>query len=147
MKHALWIHPVTICFTWIHPAFHLNHKTTQVLIVLKLSFFMNQKENWIIPTIPKQMFSLNTMSMNCSYYKRSLMHQTTISTIMTFIPVRIKMTSSSMPPTLAISLHYPNSWHNTPVKTRIPLIIQVHYQPLPKLHVIKPSNQSVLITQ
>ena len=29
---------MTIDFTWIHPAFHLNYKTTQVLIVLKLSF-------------------------------------------------------------------------------------------------------------
>ena len=35
---------MTICFTLIHPDFHLNHKTTQVLIVLKLSFFLNQKE-------------------------------------------------------------------------------------------------------
>ena len=137
----------TSFFTWIHPACHLNYKTTQVLIVLKLSFFLNQKDNWIIPSIHQQMFSLNTMSMNCSYYKRSLMHQMTISTIMTFMPVRIKMTSSSMPPTLATSLHYPNSWHNTPVKTRIPLMIQVKYQPLPKLHVIIPSNLSVLITQ
>ena len=135
-----WIH-------WIHPAFHLNYKTTQVLIVMKLSFFLNQKDNWIIPTLHQQMFSLNTMTMNCSYYKRSLMHQMTIPTIMTFIPVRIKMTSSSMPPTLATSLHYPNSWHNTPVKTRSPLLIQLQYQPLPKLHVIIPSNLSVLITQ
>ena len=147
MKHALWIHAVTICFTWIHPAFHLNHKTTQVLIVLKLSFFLTQKENWIIPTIHQQMFSLSTMSMNCSYYKRSLMHQMIISTIMTFITVRVKMTSSSMPPTLATSLHYPNSWHNTTVKTMSPLMIQVQYQPFPKIHVIIPSNLSVLITQ
>ena len=103
----------------------------QVLIVLKLSFFLNQKDNWIIPTFPQQMFSLNNMTMNCSYYKRSLMHQMTISPIMTFIPVRFKMTSSSMSPTLATPLHYPNSWHNTTVKTRIPMMIQVQYQPLP----------------
>ena len=89
MKHDIWIHPVTLCFSWNHPAFHLNHQTTQELIVLKLSFFLNDKENWIIPTIHQQMFSLNTMSMKYSYYKRSLMHQMTISTIMTFIPVRI----------------------------------------------------------
>ena len=132
---------------WIHPAFHLNYKTTQVLIVLKLSFFLNQKDNWIIPTFHQQMFSLNTMTMNCSYYKMRLMHQMTILTIMTFIPVRFKMTSSSMPPTLATPLHYPNLWHNTTVETRIPLMIQVQYQPLPKLHVIIPSNVSVLITQ
>ena len=77
----------------------------------------------------------------------SLMHQMTTSTIITFITVKIKMTSSSMPPTIATPLHYPNSWHNTIVKTRIPLMIQVHYQPLPKLHGIVPSNLSVLITQ
>ena len=40
--------------------------------------------------------------------QRRLMHQMTIPTIMTFIPVRIKMTPSSMPPTLATRLHYPN---------------------------------------
>ena len=44
------------------------------------------------------------------------------------------------------SLHYPNSRHNTLVKTRIPLMIQLQYQPLPKLHVIIPSNLSLLIT-
>ena len=32
MKHALWVHHVTTCFTSSHPAFHLNYKTTQVLI-------------------------------------------------------------------------------------------------------------------
>ena len=138
---------MTICFIWIHPAFHLNYKTTQVLIVLKLSFFLNQKDNRIIPSIHQQMFSLNTMTMNCSYYKMRLMHQMTILTIMTFIPCRIKMTSSSMPLTLATSLHYPNSLHKTTVKTMSPLMIQVQYQPLPKLHLIIPSNLSVLITQ
>ena len=67
--------------------------------------------------------------------------------IMTFIPVRFKMTSSSLPPPLATPLHYPNSWNNTTMKTMSPLFIQVQYQPLPKLHVIIPSNLSVLITQ
>ena len=118
-----------------------------MLIVLKLSFFLNQKDNWIIPTLHQQMFSLNTMTMNSSYYKRSLMHQMTIPAIMTFIHVRFKMTSSSMPPTSATPLHYPNSWHNTTVKTMIPLMVQVQYQSLPKLHVIIPSNLSVLTTQ
>ena len=115
--------------------------------MLKLSFFLNHKDNWIIPRIHQQMFSLNIMTMNSSYYKRSLMHQMTMTTIMTFIPVRFKMTSSSMPPTLATPLHYPNLWHNTTVKTRSALMVQVQYQPLPKLHVIIPSNLSVLITQ
>ena len=106
--------------------------------MLKLSFFLNWKDNLIIQTFHQQMFSQNTMTMNCSYYKRSLMHQMTILTIMTFITVKIKMTSSSMPPTLVTPLHYPNSWHNTTVKTRIPLMTQVQYQPLPKVHVIIP---------
>ena len=101
---------------------------------------------WIMSTFHKQMFSQHTMNMNCSYYKRSLMHQMTISSIMTFITGKIKMISSSMPPTLVTTLHYPNSWHNTTVKTRIALMIQVQYQPLPKPHVIIPSNLSVLIT-
>ena len=147
MKCALCIPHETTCFTSIHPAFHLNYKRTQVLIVLTLSFFLNQNDNWIIPSIHQQMISLNTMTMNCSYYKMRLMHQMTILTIMTFIPVRIKMTSSSMPPTLATSLHYPNSWHKTTVKTMSPLMTQLQYQPPPKLHVIIPSNLSVLITQ
>ena len=45
----------------------------------------------------------------------------------TFITVRIKMASSSMPPTLATPLHYSKSWHNTTVKTRIPLMVQEKY--------------------
>ena len=92
-------------------------------------------------------FSLNTMTMNCSYYKRSLIHQMTISTILTFITMKIKMASSSMPSTLATPLHYPNSWRNTTVKSRIPLMIQVQYQPFPKLLVIIPPSLSVLITK
>ena len=147
MKYAFWIHHVTFCITSIHRAFHLNYKTTQVLIVLKMSFFLNQKDNWIIPSIHQQMFSLNTMIMNCSYYKRSWMHQMTIPTIMTFITLKIKMTSSSMPPTLATYLHYSNSWHITTLKVRSPLMIQVQYKLLPNFHVIIPSNLSVLITQ
>ena len=108
MKHTPWIHHVNFCLSWNHPAFLLNYKTTQVLIMLKLSFFLDQKNNWTMPNFHQQMFSLSTMTMNCSYYKRSLMHQMAIPTIMTFIPVRFKMTSSSMPSTLATPLHYPN---------------------------------------
>ena len=147
MKHEVVIHHVTFCITWIHPAFHINYKTTQVLIVLKLSFFLNQKDNCIIPTFHQQMLSLNTMTMNCSYYKMRLMHQMRILTTMAFIHVRFKMTSSSMPPTLTTPLHYPNLWNNTTVETRSSLMIKVQHQPLPKLHVIIPSTLTVLITQ
>ena len=54
--------------------------------------------------------------------------------------------NQSQYPTLTTTLHYPNSWHNTTVKTRIPLILQVQYQPLSKLPMITPSILSVLIT-
>ena len=82
----------------IHPASHLNYKTIQVLIVLKLNLFLIQKDNRIIPTFHQQMFSLDTMTMNCSYYKRRMMHQMVISTIRTLITLKIKMPSSPMPP-------------------------------------------------
>ena len=91
----------TSCDHLLHldsPAYHLNYKILQVLIVLKLNFFLNRMENWIIPTFHQQMFSLDTMTMNCSYYKRRLMHQMAISTIRALITVKIKMTSSFMPP-------------------------------------------------
>ena len=141
MTHALWIHHVTTYFTWIHPAFHLNYKTTQVLIVLKFSFFLNQKDNWIIPSIHQQMFSLNTLTMNCSYYKMRMMHQMTIPSIMTFIPVRFKMTFSSMPPTLATPLHYPNSWH-LKVLHRSPLSSQnISLVEIPLSHLDLDNNQ------
>ena len=141
MKHVLWIPHVTICLIWILPAFHLNYETTQLLAVLNLNlslilktyfnwilpvshlkihpalrqnFFLNMKDNWTMPTFHQQMFSLNTMTMNCSYYKRRLKHHMTISTIRTLMSVKIKMTSSFIPPTLATFLDYPNSYaqHN-----------------------------------
>ena len=138
MKHVLWRPHVTICFIWILPAIHLNYKTTELNLflilktyfnwilpgshlktnpALKLNLFLNQKGNWT--TFHQQIFSLNTMSMNCSCYERRLMHHMTISTIRTVMSVKrtIKITSSFMPPTLATILHYPNSWHNTTVKT------------------------------
>ena len=73
--------------------FHLNHKTTQLLKAqndlpqlilpeshlkahpaLKLNFLLNQKDSWATPTFHQQLFSLNTMTINCPYYKRRLMH-------------------------------------------------------------------------
>ena len=62
---------------------------------LKLNLFLNLKDNWTMPTFHQQMFSLNTMTMNCSYYKRRLMHHMTISVIRKLMSVKskIKMTS------------------------------------------------------
>ena len=48
--------------------------------------------------------------------------------------------------TLTTTLHYHNSWHHPTLKTWIPLIIQVQYQPLSKPPVITPSILNVLIT-
>ena len=53
--------------------------------------FLPESEGQLDHTnLHQQMFSLNSMTMNCSYYKRSLMDQMTIPTIMTFIPVRTR---------------------------------------------------------
>ena len=48
---------------------------------------------------------------------------------------------------LTTLLHYPNSWTNTILKTRIPLKLQSQYQPLSKSPVITPCTLGVLITQ
>ena len=86
---------------------------------IEIEFLLNLKDNWTMPTFHKQMFSLNTMTMNCSYYKRRFMHHMTISVIRTLMSMKskIKMSSSFMPPILVTILHYSNSWHNTPVRT------------------------------
>ena len=116
---------------------------------LKLNLFLNLKDNFTMPTFHQQIVSLNTMTMNCSYYKRRLMHHMAISVIrkLMYVKIKVKMNSSSMPLTLATTLHYPNSWNNTTVKTLSPLILQVHFQPLPKLPVITPPIKLVLIIQ
>ena len=86
------------CFIWILPAIHLIHKTSQVLKMLKLNLLMSLKNLWKIISLHQQMPSMNTMTMNCSYYKIRLMHQMVISTIRTLITVKIKMTFSFMSP-------------------------------------------------
>ena len=88
-----------------------------------------------MPTFHQQIFSLNTMTMNCSYYKRRLMHHMTISVIRKLMSVKskVKMTSSFMAPTLATTLHYPNSWHNTTVKNRSPEALDFIQVTRPKL--------------
>ena len=100
-----------------------------------------------MPTFHQQMFSLGTMIMICSDSIKRLIPHLTISTFRTLMSVKMKMSSSSMPPTLATPLHCPNSWHNTTMKARSPLIIQVKFQPLFKLLIFTPSILSVLITQ
>ena len=65
-----------------------------------------------------------------------------------FVKSEAKMTSSAfMPPTLAIIFHYPNSWHNTTVKSWSPLILLLQIPPLSQLQVVTHSIQFVLITQ
>ena len=49
-------------------------------------------------------------------------------------------------PTLTTTLHNHNSWHNPTLKTWIPLILQVQYQPLSKPPMITAPIPNVLIT-
>ena len=51
-------------------------------------------------TFHQQMFSLDTMTMNCSSYKKRLMHHMTILIIRTLISIesKIKMSPTLMPP-------------------------------------------------
>ena len=67
---------------------------------------------------PTDVFRYN-ITMTCSYSIKRLILHLTISTIRTLMSVKsnVKITSSFMPLTLGIILHYPNSWHNTTVKT------------------------------
>ena len=78
MEHVHLIPHVTSCFIWILPAIHLIHKTSQVLKMLKLNFFLNLKYNWTIPTFHQQMFSLGSMIMICSYSTNRLILHLTI---------------------------------------------------------------------
>ena len=100
----------------IPPAIHLIKKTSQVLKVLKLNLLMSIKNLWKIIGIHQQMISMNTMNIIYSYSTKRLIPHLTISTIRTLMSVKTNMTSSSMPPTLATPLNYPNSWHNTTMK-------------------------------
>ena len=117
MYHVHWIPHVTICFIWIDPTINLNHKMPQVLKVWKLNLLKSLKSLWNIIGIHQQMSSMNTMTMICSYSTKRLIPHLAISTFRTLMFVKTKMTSSSMPPTLATPLHYPNSWLNITVKT------------------------------
>ena len=82
-------------FSWILSVSHLKPHAT-----LKLNFVLNLRDNWITPTYHQQMFSLDTMIMNCFYYKKRLMHHMTILAMRThmFMKNKIKMSSSLMPP-------------------------------------------------
>ena len=134
MKHVLWTSHVTICFIWILPALHLNYKTLQLLKALNLNLFLILKTyfNWTLPvshlkthpalkfnlflilrslwsvtSLHQQMFSVYNMTMTCSYSIKRLILHLTISIIKTFMSmkIKIKMTFSFMPPTLATALH------------------------------------------
>ena len=58
MKHAVWIHYVTFCITWIHPAFHLNYKTTPSVDSIEIEF-LPESEGQLDHTIlsPTDVFS------------------------------------------------------------------------------------------
>ena len=140
---------MTTSFIWIIPALHLNYKTTQLLESAKPESILDSEdllqldsisissqatcniETEFLPEFKGQLddinlsptdVSLGTMTMECSYCKRRLMHHMTISIIMA-LKSKIKMSSSLMPPSLATLLHDPNSWTNTIMKTRSPLTL------------------------
>ena len=138
---------MTICFIWILPAFNLNYKTPQVLKVFKLNFFLILRNLWKFKSFHPQVFPVYNMTISNSI-NRLILHLT-ISTIRTLMSVKskVKMTSIFVPWTLATILHCPNSWHNTIVKTCSPQIFQTHFQPLPKLPLVTPTINFVLITQ
>ena len=76
-------------FSWILSVSHLKPHAT-----LKLNFFLNSMDNWMTPTYHQQMFSLGTMTMNCSYCKKRLMHHIIISIIMTYMALKSKIKMS-----------------------------------------------------
>ena len=57
---------------------------------IEMDLFLNLKDNWTMPTLHQQIFSSNTMTMNCSYQKRRLILHLTISTIRTLMSVKNK---------------------------------------------------------
>ena len=74
---------MTSCFIWILWSIHLIHKISEMLKVLKLNFFLNLEDNWTMPTFHQQMFSMNTITMICSYSTKRLIPHLTISTFRT----------------------------------------------------------------
>ena len=225
---------MTTRFIWIISALHLNFKTNQLLEVLnlclflilktyfrwilsvshlkshttlKLNFFLNSRDNWMTPTYHQQMFSLDTMTMKCSYCKKEidaphdninhhvlhaceeqdqnaiLTHATILShtfalpqfmdqdnyeyqeptdtpnTVPTAFQVSCdhalhrKCAHNPMSiqcnqyPNLSHNLALSNFWHNTILKTCVPLTLQVQYQPLSKLRVTTHTTLSALINQ
>ena len=96
----------TSCGHLVHPASYLNYEIIHVGIVLKLNFFLNQRENWIIPTFHQLMFSVYTMTMNYSYYKRRLIHHMTISIIRTLMSMQSMIKMSFLTHVTILSLTF-----------------------------------------
>ena len=86
---------------------------------IEIEFFLILRNLWKVTSFHQQMFSVYNMTMTCPYSTKRLILHLTISIIRTLMSVKrkIKMTYSLMPPTLATTSHYPDSWHNTNVKT------------------------------
>ena len=76
---------VTICCIWILPVFHLNYKTPQVL---KLILFLIFRALWTTTNFHQKMFSVNNMTMTCSYSIKRLMLHLTVSIIRTVMLVK-----------------------------------------------------------
>ena len=102
------------------PSLSSRLKDTSSVASVEVEFVPDFEEPLDNNNFQQLMFSLNNMTMTCSYSIKRLLHHLTISTIRTAMLVKseVKMPPFSfMPPTLVTFLHYPNSWHNTTVKT------------------------------
>ena len=97
--------------------------------ILKLNLFLNSRDNWMTST--RSLLTLQAQSQPLS--KLPGMTHTTLSVLI------IQWQSSATNTlTLVTTQQYPNFWHTTIVRTWIPLILQVQYQPLSKLLNIVP---------
>ena len=71
---------------------------------VEIEFVLNLKNTWTMSTFHQQMFFMNIMIMNCSYYIKRLMHHLTISVIRKVIVMKsyAKMTPSSLMPQILV---------------------------------------------
>ena len=168
MKHVLWKPHVTICFIWILPSFHLNYNTPQVLKVMKLNLFLILRNLWKVTSFHQLKFSVYSVTMTCSYSIKRLILHLTISTISricsraeSYLYRSSELIYRAFNDTHVCEkqgqddflIHSIYLRHNFTLPQFMAqhncedLILQVHFQPLPKLPVVTPPIKFVLITQ
>ena len=112
----------TSCDHLLHldsPSLSSELQDTSSVKSVEIEFVPDFEEPLEVTIFHQQMFSVYNMTMTCSCSIKRLILHLTISTIRTLVSVKskVKMTSSFMLLTLATVLHYPNSWHNTTMRT------------------------------